>query len=290
MELVKQSSDGNITGYRVKNFQYTSLGMIILHRLLNNRDIKIIITSKGNTTGTGKTMLAIILSRVISQYAGEIFGYEADWSAEKYSFMDVYEYLENYEAYEGRVLITDEMEYLADNRRSMSDENLHFSQAWQMLRYKNNISIGTAPSFSNLDKRIPENTDIWINVQVPGVANVYYVTMHDFTHEIIYQRIKQRGYNERLLWDAIDNDPDYEYLTEQKSNVGVPGLDQEDEISKEDLNDAKRNIRDTYIENLLELKERKNLKIYGEELTQGKIADLAECSQQHVSKVARGVA
>lgn len=284
MSQVKVSNNsGEVTGYRVEDFQYTSFGKMVLHRLLNNRDMKIMITSSGNTTGTGKTTLAIILAWVISDYVAEIFDRDFQWKAEEHSFIDVMEYLRKYESAEnGDILITDEIEYMADKRRSMSNENVFFSQAWAMLRYKNVITIGTAPSMFNLDRRIPENTDIWINVKWPGIADVYYMTADDFTGEVIPKRVKQCGFIEQIRWEPIDDCKDYHVLTNRKSDVGVPGLsvDGEEEITEEDINEAKREVRDTYIENLLRYKDRGHISA-----TQEEIANLAECSQQQVSKV-----
>lgn len=284
------NNSGEVTGFRVRDFQYMTIGKFILNRLLNNRDVKMLITSSGNTTGTGKTQLAIILSRTIAKYAQEIYGSNYDWNAEDHSFMNVYEYLEKYEgAQEGEVLITDEMEYLADNRRSMSNQNVHFSQAWQMLRYKNVVTVGTAPSMANLDIRIPENTDIWINIVFPGLANVYYISMDDFTGERKFKRLKQMGFVETIRWKPIDGDEDYETLTNMKANVGIPGMtdNEEDEIFEEqDMEQARKKtekevVRDHTIR-LLEMKQEGEISLNQEE-----IAELVDRSQQYVSKIKR---
>lgn len=283
------NNDGSIRGFQVDKFQYTSIGKLILHRLFNNRDVKILITSKGNTTGTGKTQLAIILAKVINAYIPEIYGRSYQWDAIDYSFIDVYEYLNKYKnAENGDILITDEMEYLADKRRSMSHENVHFSQAWQMLRYQNVVTIGTAPSMANLDIRIPENTDIWINIQFPGYASVYYVTMDDFTGELIFKRFKQFGFVESIRWDAIDDDLDYQKLSQKKKDIGVPGIDEnEDEkLDKEDLKQGKKKtekeLTKEFTLNLLRMKEAEIINISQEEMAQ-----LVDRSQQYVSKVKR---
>jgi hypothetical protein len=290
MSKVKFSNnDGSIRGFQVEDFQYTTVGKLILHRLLNNRDVKILITSKGNTTGTGKTTLAIILAMVINQYIPEIYGRNYEWDALEYSFVDVYEYLNKYKNGEsGDILITDEMEYLADKRRSMTHENVHFSQAWQMLRYKNVITIGTAPSMANLDIRIPENTDIWINVQFPGYASVYYVTMDDFTGEIIYKRMKQVGFVESIRWNPIDDNENFQKLKEKKEEIGIPGIDEDDteKLDKEDVKQEKKKSKKEktkeFTLNLLRMKELGNL-----ELSQEEIATLVDRSQQYVSKIKR---
>ncbi|WP_292484215.1 hypothetical protein [Methanohalobium sp.] len=289
--MIKISNNsGDVTGYRVKNFQYSSLGKVILHRLYNNRDLKMLITSKGNTTGTGKTTLAIILARKISEYSNEIFDEDISWSAENHSFLNVYEYLNKYKnAKKGTPLITDELEYLADKRRSLTHENVHFSQAWQMLRYKNVVTIATAPSMANLDMRIEENTDIWINIIYPGLAHIYYVTMDDFTGEIIYKRIRQFNFVECIRWKPLDDDEDYKILSQKKENQGIPGIDEDEDIdsyNKEELEKEKSKTKSEVTEelttNLLKMKKSKNI-----DLTQEEIAEIVDMSQQYVSKVKR---
>lgn len=290
MSKVKKSHNtGEVTGYRVSDFQYMTVGKVILNRLLNNRDVKMLITSKGNTTGTGKTQLAIIISKIIAKYAQEIHNTNYNWNAEDYSFLDVYEYLQKYKnADPGEVLITDELEFLADKRRSLSHENVHFSQAWQMLRYKNVITVATAPSMANLDMRIAENTDIWINIIYPGFAHVYYMTIDDFTGDMRIKRLKQLGYSENIRWQPIDEDPDYQVLSNKKKDVGIPGFgdSEEEDIDKEDIERAEtrteKQIVKRYTLKLLTEKQKGDL-----ELTQEEIANLVDRSQQYVSKIKR---
>ena len=283
------NNTGDITGFRVKDFQYSTLGRLILFRLYHNRDMKIVITSSGNTTGTGKTMLAIILARIISYYASYIFDRKYQWNAEDSSFIDVYEYLEKYgNAEKGQVLITDELEYLADKRRSMSNANLFFSQAWAMLRYRNVVTIGTCPGLGPLDRRVPENSDIWINIVYPGYANVYYLSVDDFTGELKIKRLKQMGFAESIRWKPIDKDDDYQTLTQKKHDIGVPGLNKDtvEKFDSEDMDKAQKErekeITKEVTISLLEMKKDKRL-----HLTQEEISRIVDRSQQYVSKVKR---
>ena len=280
---------GEVTGFRVRDLQYATFFKLILFRLFNNRDVKILITSSGNTTGTGKTQLAVILAKIIEKYSAEIFDREENWSGKEHSFMDVYEYLEKYsKGVKGKPLITDELEYLADKRRSLSHENVYFSQAWQMLRYKNVITLATAPSQANLDMRIMENTDIWINVLYPGFASVYYVSMDDFTGQIEYKRMKQMGYVEIIRWKPIDNDIDYNYLTDMKEDIGIPGIDGngKQRYDKEEVEKQKEELESETKQKITEklLKAKENGKV---SLTQEDIGDIVNRSQQFVSKVKR---
>lgn len=250
---------------------------------MHNRDLKLVITSKGNTTGTGKTTLAIHIARFCNRVANDVFDRNITWSAKEFSFMNVNEYLQQYrDAPAGTPLITDELEFLADRRRSMSNQNVYFSQAWEMLRYRNIITIGTAPGLWDLDKRIPENTDIWINVVERGRANPYYLQVNDFTGEIMRKRLKLNGYRETIKWPALDGDSDFEYLNETKREIGVPGLSQTKDITKEDLKEAKRTELENITINLLERKQEGEI-----HLTQAEIGDIVGRSQQWVATVKR---
>lgn len=278
--------DGKVTSFKIRQFAYTTLGRFIIYRLMNDRDLKMVITSSGNTTGTGKTTLAIILARLIHGLVQDIFDREDEWQAQKNAFMDVWDYLEKYKnANPGDILITDELEYLADNRRSMSSQNVYFSQAWAMLRYKNVVTIGTAPGLYQLDKRIAEHADIWINVLTTGRANTYYLTIDDMTGEHVKKRLKLNGYKESLVWGPLpEDDEDYSYLTSLKDDVGVPGIEQweEENFSEADIEDAKRDIKRQIAVNLLQSVEDGKLN-----LTQAQIGEIVGYSQQNIYKIKR---
>lgn len=283
-EMVSTGKDNQVTAFKMTDFQYTAMGKLILHRLLHDRDVKIVITSSGTTTGTGKTTLAIIIARQIHRLVKDLFDKNYEWDAKKQSFIDVWEYLEAYEkAQKGDILITDELEYLADRRRSMTHGNVYFSQAWAMLRYKNVITIGTAPGLSPLDKRIAENSDIWINVITQGRANSYYLRIDDFEYLLRRKRFKVQGFKESLLWGPLpENDPDYKYLKNTKRDIGVPGLDNETEeaLTETDIEEAERDIKRNVAINLLEKQDELGL-------TQAEIGDIVGYSQQNIYKIKR---
>lgn len=284
--LVSTGKKNQVTNFRVPNFQYSVLGMFILYRLINNRDCKIIITSSGSTTGTGKTTLAILLCRFIRYAANDIFNMNKSWSAKEYASVDLNEYFHSYDtADKGDALLPDEIEFGADRRRSMSNENLHLSQAWQILRYKNVVSVATLPSTSVLDRRMLELGDIWINVVMRGRANTYYLTVDDFTGEIIRKRLKFSGFRESILWqDLPDGDRDFQYLKSQKEDLGVPGVTDEE---TQDPKEVKKEDRDGMIKSLLRLKTKGIVDMNQEEIAQEVSTAVQEVSQQHVSKVKR---
>lgn len=286
-DYVLTGKDDRILSYQTPDLQYTTLGKFIIYRLLHDRDVKILITGKGKTTGTGKTTLAIVLAKWINQVRNEIFNLNEQWHAKDYSFMDVWEYLEKYrEAKPGDPLITDELEYMADKRRHMTNENVKFSQAWSILRYKNAVTIGTAPGLSDLEKRVIETADIWINVVHVGKANTYYLTFDDFEWKPIYRRLRQGQFKESICWDEL-NDENYQWLKQEKENLGVPGLDdngQENHLDQSDLNKREREVKNSTVKEMLKLLYDKELH---DSITQSDIADVSGVSQQQVSNLKR---
>lgn len=287
---------GEIQAVYVPDLQYTTLGKLIIFRLKEDRDLKILITGSGKTTGTGKTTLAIHIARFVNLVRNYLFDMETDWSTKEYSFMNTWEYLENYrDANPGDPLITDELEYMADRRRAMSDTNMYFSQAWSVLRWKNAVTIGTAPGLSDLEKRIPEGADVWLNVVHKGKANPYYLTQHDFEMRPIFKRLRLGRFRESILWNPIDADEDYQWLKETKEDLGVPGLDSKpdeaDVYDESDLDQFEKDIRNAHVKRILLTL--KDMGFYNEDqkqferFSQEKIGDMAEVSQAQVSKIKR---
>lgn len=286
-EFVSTGRHGKLNAFYMPDFQYTVLGKFIIYRLMENRDVKILITGKGKTTGTGKTTLGIHLARYVNWVRNELFDSETTWSSREYSFMNVWDYLQKYsEARPGDPFITDELEYMADRRRHQTKENLKFSQAWSVLRYKNAVTIGTAPGLMDLEKRIPEGADIWLNVIFKGKANSYYLTTHDFEWRPVFKRLRIGGYRESILWNPIEEDSDYQYLKEEKEDLGVPGIDDkpEDSIDESDMNSLERELKNSFAKKIILFLHEKDLL---RRATQEEIAEMAEVSQPQVSKIKR---
>lgn len=270
------------TSFRVPDFQYTTLGRFLLYRLINNRDCKVLITSRGSTTGTGKTTLAIHLCRWIRRMANELFDREGRWTAQDYAMIDVRDYLQDYrDAEPGDALLLDEVEFSADRRRHMTHENVRLSHAWSILRYRNVITVATLPTVSMIDQRLMELGDVWINVMMRGRANSYYLTMNDFSHDLVRKRLRMAGYKESVIWPALpEDDPDFEYLSRTKEAIGIPGVTEEETFSKADLKSAEKQARIEAATSLIELKEEGEI-----DLTQREIGRIVGYSQQWVNKI-----
>jgi hypothetical protein len=170
-------------------------------RLEKNRDLKVIITSRNSTTGTGKTTLAVWLA----------LNWDNNWTAEEKGTLSVSEYLNAYPELEpGSVLIMDEAEQL-DARRSMSQDNVDFAEKWMMMRVRNVTSILTLPTASALDKRLKELADIRINVTRRGRARVYKITIDDHNTS----DVREWRWHD-LNWPDIADHPEMKALDKQK--------------------------------------------------------------------------
>lgn len=170
-------------------------------RLQKNRDLKVIITSRNSTTGTGKTTLALWLA----------LNWDQDWTADEKATLSVSEYLDRYqELSPGSVLLMDEAEQL-DARRSMSQQNVDFAEKWMMMRVRNVTSILTLPTASALDKRLKELADVRINVHRRGRARVYKITVDDHNTS----EVREWGWHD-LEWPDISDHPEMKALDAQK--------------------------------------------------------------------------
>jgi len=152
--------------YRIENDAW--INVLRQKRHKKGRDFKVIITSRNSTTGTGKTTLALWLA----------LNWDNDFTADQ-ATLHVDEYLDIYkEQSKGSVLIMDEAEQV-DARRSMSNQNVEFSEKWSMMRYSEVDSILTLPTVTALDKRVEELADVWINVIERGYAKCNLINVHD---------------------------------------------------------------------------------------------------------------
>lgn len=211
------------------------LGTFIEHRLSNDRDVKIIITSKGSTTGLGKTMLAICIAQWTEEYiAGR------SWDVENRGYIDIQSYIKRYkQAPKNSALIIDELEKGADSRRSMAKDNVDLSHAWAQLRYRNIVSIATLPSVSMLDNRMMELADIWINVVERGKAIPFYIYVNDFSGKVHRKQLQHPMTNqsELITWPDIPDTKSYQYMKELKdesvrTGEGAQMYDKEEVDSK----------------------------------------------------------
>jgi len=150
----------------------------------------VIITASAET-GVRKTTLAVVLALLWDQHG---------WTADKAAVASAEEYTFKYDDLPpGSVLLLDEAEIAADNRRGTSKGNVEVSQAFAGKRYRQIFGMLTAPSKSWVDKRLgADAADYWIQAQETdrgrpkGEAIVYrlksnehYQTDYTKRHEVI---------------------------------------------------------------------------------------------------------
>lgn len=220
------------------------LHRIIENRKRDNRTLLGSIVARDAATGTGKTTLAVQLAKTLD---------ENGWSAEK-ATLDPGMYADLYtseDTSKRSCIILDESEQAADNRRSSSHQNVKLSHLWAMMRYREVYSLTTLPSASMLDKRLKELADLYIVVVERGVAVVYQTKVDDTEGENYLRRLH------RLRWQPLDDDPDYQALTEKKvermKNYGenyAYGDDEEDIDPDQVRREAEKEKRDELIHSM----------------------------------------
>lgn len=251
------------------------LAALIHYRYKENRDLKILVTSKGSSTGLGKTTLAIVLC-----YFADIHG----WTAEEKGFVNIHDYMKTYKNCKPfSALLIDELEHSADNRRAMSNTNVDLTHAWAQLRYRNVVSIGTLPTTSMIDGRLLELSDIWINVIDKGKAIAWYLTVNDISGEIKRYQLRN-PYNaevEIYKWPQLQNE-DYKIMQQRKDDsvrIGKDAQVYDNEEVEQREKQAVKDFRNDIIQELYEFDE--------VNISQRQIGDLPsiDLTQQTVSQI-----
>jgi len=217
------------------------LSGMIESRRRDNRDVKGLVTARDSQTGTGKTTLAEHLC----------LDHDPDWNAENRATLEGDAYTDAYlELPPGSWLLGDEMEGMADNRRSMSGNNVTLTQFWSTMRAWEVSTICTLPSTTMLDKRLKELCDWRINVLERGVAVVYKTKVDDHSGEVSEKRMH------RVRWGPLDDHPEHEALAEKKKEhmenfaerSYLAGDDEEDESEGiTSVEDIPKPVRDALI-------------------------------------------
>lgn len=144
-------------------------------RVRQDRDIKIGIIAEDGETGVSKTTLALYLAIKMDEN-----GFSADKVA-----LDGNELLDLMNIQDGvpynSAVIADEIQKVADTRRSMSTVNVQLTQAIDMARFRQAYFIYTLPTWGSLDKRVRQSTNILIKCHKDqiGKATVYDIRLND---------------------------------------------------------------------------------------------------------------
>lgn len=247
------------------------LNRIIENRKRDNRTLLGSIVARDAQTGTGKTTLAVQLAKHIDEngWTADMATLDPDTYADKYTSEDTPK---------RSCLILDEAEQAADNRRSSSHGNVKLSHLWATMRYREIYSLTTLPSASMLDKRLKELADLYIVVVERGVAVVYQTKVDDTEGENFLRRLH------RVRWQPLDDDPEYQKLTEKKAermenySENYAYGDDEEEIDPDQVrHEAEMEKRNELIERMADL-----------DFTQKEIADVVELDRSTVSRILNG--
>jgi DNA invertase Pin-like site-specific DNA recombinase len=143
------------------------------------------------------------------------------------------------------------------------------------MRSREIYSLTTLPSASMLDKRLKELADLYIVVIERGVAVVYQTKVDDTEGENYLRRLH------RIRWQPLDNDPEYQKLTDKKAermeNYGENYAygDDEDDVDPDQVrHNAEMEKRNELIDRMAEL-----------EFTQQDIAEVVELDRSTVSRI-----
>lgn len=245
--------------------QLCKLNEIWEKRRRQSRDLKMLITARDSQTGTGKTTLAVALAKSWDEHG---------WSADK-ATLSPQEYVDTYTQLDsGEILIGDEMEQMADPRRSMSEQNITLTQYWSTMRQWEVSTICTLPSAAMVDKRLRELMDIRLNVQRRGIAVAYEKKIDDHSGKVKEKRLH------RVRWNALDDDEDYGELAEMKKrhmenfNETAYFMSDDGEEEQPDPEEAVQQYRNERIQ-----------QAYTADFTQKEIAEIFGISRPRVSQI-----
>lgn len=202
-----------------------------LTRLTNNRDMHVIITAAAET-GVGKTTLAFALA-VLWDMNG--------WTTEK-ATLSPQEYEVMYDRVQpGSVLMLDEVQQAADNRRATSSANVDLSQAFATKRYRQVFGMMTAPSKDWVDDRIgADSADYWIQCQETpdgkpkGEAKVYRLKTNEHYGSSYSKRV------ETISWPILDWHPEFRKLESLKAER-MEGRTEEKFVHRDEVEELKEN-------------------------------------------------
>lgn len=242
-----------------------------LNRLVTGRDMHIIVTA-ASETGVGKTTLAASLAIMLDQQG---------WDAEKASVASAAMYSHLYDQVPpGSVLILDEAEKAADNRRGMTKESVEISQAFAAKRYQQVFGILTAPSKGWVDNRLGSDAaDYWIQAhqtdlgRIKGEATVYRLKNNEHYEQEYTER------TEKIHWPNLDWHSEFRKLDKRKREI-LEDDEKSPYIHRDEVKERERKARkEAKREKEQEIIERMS----GEGFTQSEIGDAVDLHQTTVS-------
>lgn len=209
----------------------------------------IFVDAQNARKGVAKTSGATAMARLLaSAFAYQLQYDDLTLAGERY--------LTRYQNQPGRaqpsVLVIDELVGggAGDARRAMSNENIDFGRAWQLLRTKRVVTLATLPDWNEADPRLQKYADYRIQcLEKPiGTFRPYKINV-PFHSGSSNTKVRLKALNKhgdsarRINFPNMDaqNDPYYQYISERKdmlinsSSWDANELGPDEESDEEDL-------------------------------------------------------
>jgi len=201
----------------------------------------IFVDAENARKGVAKTSGAVALARLFAR----AFGYELK---EEDMSLSGSHYLRRYQEHPGShqpsVLVLDEFVGggSGDARRAMSNQNVDFGRAWQLLRTKRVVTFATLPDWNEADSRLQKYADyrVWCRERPIGYFQGYKVTV-PFNGGGSGAQVQTKGLGpgmatRRIQFPNMDanSDPLYEHLSEKKDELIHAESWDADDINGED--------------------------------------------------------
>jgi hypothetical protein len=186
----------------------------------------IFVDAENARKGVAKTSGAVALGRLIAR------AFRYDLKKDDMTLSGAH-YLRRYQEQPGKhqpsVLVLDEFVGAGsgDARRAMSNQNVDFGRAWQLLRSKRVVTLATLPDWNEADPRLQKYADyrVWCRERPIGFFQPYKVTV-PFNSSGSGAKVRTKGLSygddtDRIAFPNMDAeaDPYYHYLTERKDEL-----------------------------------------------------------------------
>jgi hypothetical protein len=186
----------------------------------------IFVDAENARKGVAKTSGAVALARLIAR------AFRYDIKKDDMTLSGAH-YLRRYQEHPGKeqpsVLVLDEFVGAGsgDARRAMSNQNVDFGRAWQLLRAKRVVTLATLPDWNEADPRLQKYADyrIWCKEKPIGFFQPYKVTV-PFNSSGSGAKTRTKGLSytddtDRVAFPNMDGeaDPYYGHLTERKDEL-----------------------------------------------------------------------
>lgn len=186
----------------------------------------IFVDAENARKGVAKTSGAVALARLIAR------AFRYDIKTDDMTLSGGH-YLQRYQEHPGKeqpsVLVLDEFVGAGsgDARRAMSNQNVDFGSAWQLLRAKRVVTLATLPDWNEADPRLQKYADyrIWCREKPIGYFQPYKVTVPFNSNgsgaKTLTKGLSYNDGTDRIGFPNMDaeGDPYYQHLTERKDEL-----------------------------------------------------------------------